>query len=100
MITKWIFLLHHLIHLVSKRYYITYNRLGCSWDQSDCDGSQTRPFSNPIISFYRGLQEESKETSGNLEFYFEAGAHTILPMDFLGQTSVEHRKSPFENYEG
>jgi hypothetical protein len=95
-----ILLFYQIINITTRRYYVTFNRGACSWDQSDCDGSQTKPFSNPIFAFRRGIYDESQEKSGILEFLFEAGGHTILPMDFLGQSSLEQRKSPFEAYDG
>jgi hypothetical protein len=53
-----------------------------------------------IIAFKKGLFLESLEHTGSLEFFLEAGSHTILPIDFLGELTAGNRKSPFKNYEG
>jgi hypothetical protein len=100
MIKTLILLLYHLSTSVCRQYYITFNRFSCKLDQSDCDGSKDRPFSNPIIAFKKAIFFEVLENTGSLEFFFEAGGHTILPMDFLGDNMDVHRKSPFETYNG
>ena len=93
-------LLVYLVRTESKAIYITFNRNACKLDQSDCNGSPQRPFSNPILAFKFALFMENIEKTGILEFYFEAGGHTVLPVDFLGAGAQGYRKSIFENYEG
>jgi hypothetical protein len=100
MIKVLIFLLYQLSDSIGRQYYITFDRLACRWDQSDCDGSKEKPFSVPVIAFKKAVFLEGLENTGSLEFILEAGAHTILPIDFLGDALDVHRKSPFENYEG
>ncbi len=84
----------------AKQYYITYSRSACSLDHSNCDGSKLSPFSNPIFAFKKALAEESQSFSGTVEFFFEAGSHTILPSDFLGESDEVMMKSPFKAYQG
>ena len=88
------------LDLASKEIYITFNREACKWDQSDCDGTREKPYSNPILAFKFALYRESLEKSGILQFYLEAGGHTILHIDFSGDSSPFHRKSIFVGHEG
>lgn len=102
MLKLFLFLLVQMKSLDFKQIFITFNRMACSWDQSDCDGSQARPYSNPIIAFTLGVFQANLENSDILEFYFEAGGHIILPVDFSSQSSTggDNKKSLFESYHG
>jgi hypothetical protein len=80
MLKLLIFLLYQVSKFKCRQFFVTFNRLACFWDQSNCDGSKIRPFSNMIIAFKKGLFLESIEHTGSLEFFLEAGSHTILPI--------------------
>ncbi len=87
------------INSFSKVIFITNSRLACSLDQSDCDGSKSKPFSNPIIAIRKSVKENLNDSE--LEFFFEAGgAHLILESDFLIEISSDSRKPLFEKFEG
>ena len=84
--------------LFCRKIYITFDRGACKPDQSDCDGTRELPFANSIFALQYGIQVELSQTSGNLEFFFEAGFHVILRSDFLiGKTNL---KEIFDIYMG
>ena len=91
-----------MYHIISKQYFITSDRLACKKDQSDCDGSRSKPFSNAIKAFNIAVDLENVVWSGVLEFFFEAGIHIIHPNDFVEESSSSNvnLKSPFISYTG
>ncbi len=95
-------LIFHLYQISSKQYFITSDRSACKNDQSDCDGSQSRPFSNAIQAFKIAVSKENEFWSGILEFFFKNGIHIIHPYDFLEENGSSRAllSSPFNSYEG
>ena len=99
---KLIFLLLCQIQqLICRQIFITQNRSACADDQSNCDGTRSKPFSNAIKALKIGVNFEKITSNGTLEFLFEPGIHLILPSDFKEESNPTISfKSPFDSYNG